>query len=63
MAAARQPKNPYRPHVIGHGSKPRAAGMSPRARRLAWFVALWAAGVAATGVLALLLRGLLGGVG
>jgi len=37
--------------------------MSPRARRLLWFVALSAAGVAATGALALLLRGLLGALG
>lgn len=33
--------------------------MPPVARRLLWFVALWAAGVICVGVLALALRGVL----
>lgn len=35
--------------------------MPPVARRLLWFVALWAAGVVCLGVMALLIRGMLRG--
>lgn len=33
--------------------------MSPAARRLLWFIALWAAGVVCVGVVALAIRGVL----